>query len=72
MEAEFNIPKAQLIPIFERTMKNIIHDHQSALTGPLTRDDQITIHQNLNALVDDPFQAVYEAFVNAYQKENKQ
>ena len=69
MAVEFNLPKASLMPIFERTMKNIAHDHEMALTGPLVRDDQVTIERNLAALADDPFQMVYQAFVTAYQQE---
>ncbi len=71
MMEEFHIPKAHLIPIFKRTMSNIVDDHQAALTGPLVREDQITIDQNLDALSNDAFQGVYQAFVNAYKEEKQ-
>lgn len=66
-----NIPKEYLIPYCEQTMKNIVKDHHAALTGPLVRDDQITLNNNLNALENDAFEIVYRAFIKAYQEENK-
>jgi len=69
MYKEFDIPKEHLIPILQRSMSNIIDDHEAALTGPLMRGDQVTINENLAALSDDAFFDVYQAFVRAYKKE---
>ena len=38
------------------------------LTGPLVRNDTRTLQANLQALTGSPYQAVYQAFVNAYQQ----
>lgn len=71
MSTVMDIPKEHLLPLCEQTMRNILKDHHSALTGPLMRDDQTTINRNLNALKNDPFETVYRAFVKAYQEEHK-
>ena len=39
-----------------------------ALTGPLSRGDTETIVLHLKTLAGDPFQAVYAAFVRAYEQ----
>ncbi len=70
MVKEFKIPKSHLIPILERTMKNLVQDHQCALTGPLVRGDRATIWQHLEALSDDAFKDIYHAFASFYQKQN--
>jgi len=70
LEREFHIPKKHLMPILQRSLRNIEQDHESALTGPLKRGDQTTINKNLAALSDDAFYDVYRSFVTAYQKEN--
>ena len=41
------------------------------LSGPLSRGDHATIARNLDALAGDPFEAVYRAFVLAYEQQNK-
>ena len=70
LEQEFQIPKQHLIPILQRSLKNIEKDHEAALTGPLKRGDRETIKKNLEALSDDAFYSIYQSFVTAYQKEN--
>lgn len=45
--------------------ENIITHPQTALTGPISRNDQITIQKNLNALEGDPYQDIYKDFVRA-------
>jgi predicted short-subunit dehydrogenase-like oxidoreductase (DUF2520 family) len=47
---------------------NLISDPQSALTGPLVRNDVETIAKNLSALDGDPFQEIYKSFVSCYQR----
>lgn len=61
-----SLPKDALDPILERTFKNLLHNSQTALTGPLVRNDQKTIQSNLAALENDPLHAVYQTFVNLY------
>ena len=51
-------------------MTNLINNPQNALTGPLVRNDQQTIARKFKASnSNDPYQAVYQAFVKAYQQE---
>lgn len=68
MATKFNLPINNLMPFFKQTMLNIEKDHHNALTGPLVRDDYQTITNNINALKNDPFQAVYKSFVRCYQE----
>ena len=51
----------------EQVTENFIRDPESALTGPLVRNDAGTIARNLGSLDDNPLQHVYRAFVNLYQ-----
>ena len=45
---------------------------ESALTGPLTRNDQETIERNIHSLDGDPLQDLYRAFVRFYQSNERQ
>lgn len=45
---------------------NLLLNAESALTGPLTRGDMQTVKYNLQALQADPFQQVYQSFVQCY------
>lgn len=53
----------------QQIFANLMQDQANALTGPLVRNDQTTIAANLDALAGDAYQAVYQAFVTAYQQE---
>ncbi len=66
---KWQIPFEATHPILKQVMNNLLHNPNTALTGPLVRNDQTTIQNNLHALKDDPYHAVYNAFVNAYQQE---
>ena len=68
---EFNLPVEFAQPILQQSTQNLLENPQVALTGPLVRDDFKTIQENLNALVGDPFQLVYQSFVEAYQSRGK-
>lgn len=65
-EKEFNLPSHLAKPLMLQQTQNLYHAHQSALTGPLSRNDHLTIKKNLDSLVDDPFQSVYQSFVDCY------
>lgn len=71
LEDKWQIPPQAANPILQQVMQNIARDPHTALTGPLVRNDQKTIEKNLHALNDDPYQAVYQAFVSAYQQEKE-
>ncbi|WP_119344789.1 Rossmann-like and DUF2520 domain-containing protein [Facilibium subflavum] len=72
LEQRFDAPKTGLIAFANQTMKNIQHNPDTALTGPLVRNDQQTINSNLQSLAQDPFKGIYQSFVNTYQILKKQ
>jgi predicted short-subunit dehydrogenase-like oxidoreductase (DUF2520 family) len=65
---ELNIPAEIAHSYLEQQTQNIVKDPKTALTGPLTRDDHLSIEKNLAALAGDPFQKVYASFVECYEK----
>jgi 2-dehydropantoate 2-reductase len=68
LEKEFNLSPEIAHPYFLQQTKNIFTNPNTALTGPLVRNDVETIQKNLAALASDPFQEVYESFVKCYQQ----
>lgn len=68
MEDSFHLPATLLHPYLQRQMENLCRDHRSALSGPLVRNDRQTIQRNIQALHDDPSQAVYQSFVDYYKE----
>lgn len=68
MNTKFNLPINNLLPFLKQTMENIEKDYQNALSGPLVRNDHQTIADNINALENDTFQAVYKSFIRCYEK----
>lgn len=67
-EEAFNIPASFAYPYLRQQTENLLTDARNALTGPLVRNDDITIKKNVAALAGDPFQEVYMAFVECYKK----
>lgn len=67
LEQTFQLPKEIIYPYLEQTLYNLRHHSQQAITGPLVRNDTTTINANLTALTNDPFQKIYQAFVDAYK-----
>lgn len=67
----FQIPKSMIYPYLEQTLLNLQENDQHALTGPLARGDQATIQANLQALKNDPFQKIYQAFLETFLAEKK-
>ncbi len=65
---KFDLPPESLMPYLRQIARNIESHPNGALTGPLARGDQKTIDANLQALGDDPFADVYQAFVDAYSR----
>ncbi len=66
LRERFGIPASAAHPYLARVTANVMADTGRALTGPLSRGDTATITTNLKALDEDPFHAVYSAFVRAY------
>jgi predicted short-subunit dehydrogenase-like oxidoreductase (DUF2520 family) len=73
LENKFQLPKELAYPYLQQIFANLQdHQQQQMLTGPLARNDQQTITANLQALENDPFQKIYQAFVDAFTlKETK-
>ncbi len=61
-EQQFELPAAILHPYLKQLAENFIQAPESALTGPLARNDQPTIERNLNSLDGDPLQDLYARF----------
>ncbi|RZI47729.1 DUF2520 domain-containing protein [Rickettsiales endosymbiont of Peranema trichophorum] len=68
----FQIPEQVGYPYLEAICKNLITDHKAALTGPLVRNDQSTIEDNIKALSSDPYSKVYMAFIETFEQLQKQ
>ena len=66
-EQQLGLPAKTLHPYLRQIAGNFIQAPESALTGPLTRNDQQTMERNLDALDGDPLQDLYRAFVSFYQ-----
>ena len=63
----FQLKSDFIYPILQQTTENLKNNHQTALTGPLMRNDKITLQKHLNALEDDSFKEIYTAFINSYE-----
>ena len=69
LENEFNIPSSMAHAYLLQQTNNLITSPKTALTGPLVRGDRQTMMKHMDVLSDDPFQKIYEAFVQSYQRE---
>ena len=67
----FDWPAEVLQPYLERIAGNFVDHPESALTGPLVRNDTETIDRNLRSLDNDPLQNIYHAFVSFYREQEK-
>lgn len=67
-ERVLKIPSSFAHPYLKKQTENLLQNYQNALTGPLVRNDQITMQKNLDALKNDPFEKIYENFILCYRK----
>jgi len=67
----FGAKPEQLDNFLKRTTDNISNNYKSCLTGPLVRNDKITIEKNLKSLEQDSFHSVYLSFIQAYKESMK-
>ncbi len=70
-EQQLGLPATALQPYLEQVTRNFIQAPESALTGPLSRDDRQTIERNIHSLDGDALRDLYLAFVNFYQQGEK-
>ena len=54
-------------PLLSQAVSNFLNLGGSALTGPLVRQDQVTLQKHMRALENTPFHALYQAFIQFYQ-----
>ncbi|MCX6145628.1 MAG: DUF2520 domain-containing protein [Candidatus Kapabacteria bacterium] len=71
LESTLCIPKEAAFSYLKATTNNLLKDHTKALTGPLVRGDVVTISKNLEALRNDNFLPIYEAFITSWRKNNE-
>ncbi len=71
-EKELHIPPSFAHPYLQQQTKNLLSDAKNALTGPLIRGDEVTLKKNITALENDPFQEIYQSFVECYKKMNEE
>lgn len=71
LEQEFNIPHSFAHLYLQQQTKNLLSNHETALTGPLARGDDMTLEKNMAALSGDAFQSVYKSFVQANRGDQK-
>lgn len=70
-QTRIGLPSEVAFPYLRRIALNIQSHPHGALTGPIQRGDTQTIAANLTALDGDPYQAIYLAFIEAFEKSNK-
>lgn len=64
LESELHLPQSTGHAYLRQQMENLLADPAAAFTGPLARGDRGTIEKNLSALAGDPFQRIYQSFVD--------
>jgi 2-dehydropantoate 2-reductase len=67
LEQRLGLPKEAAYPYLQQIASNLMHHAEYALTGPLIRGDKLTIANHLQALSEDEFKNVYQAFVEMYE-----
>jgi hypothetical protein len=67
--SEFHLPAEIGHAYLRQQTENLLTDYASAFTGPLARGDRKTIRKNLQALEGDPFQRIYQSFVDLKEKQ---
>lgn len=68
-QQQLKLPKHILYPYLEKTLLNSIQQGKSCLTGPIVRNDKVTIDKNLAALKGSSLEAVYKQFIDFYKNE---
>jgi predicted short-subunit dehydrogenase-like oxidoreductase (DUF2520 family) len=66
MTGRFNINQKDLLPFLNQSFRNLAKDPAAALTGPIPRNDTLTLQRNLAALKRDDFYPIYKAFFEKY------
>lgn len=64
--AKMNIPHDAAHTYIDKVVSNTFSNPEKALTGPIVRKDIETIKANLDAIKDDPYNEIYQAFLKTY------
>lgn len=70
-EKRLGLSAESLHPYLAQVADNFVRAPETALTGPLSRDDRQTLARNINALEGDPLQGLYRAFVEFHQADTE-
>lgn len=71
MQENLKIKKEDLLPYLIQTFENLKNHSDTALTGPISRKDKSTLANNIAALENDEYQAIFKAFVTTHLPEFK-
>lgn len=63
---QLQLPPGILIPYLRQTFFNLADNPDTALTGPLSRQDWRTVDRHLDALKESPLREIYQAFVHMH------
>ena len=63
MSERYGVPREALAAYPRRILDNVLESGADALTGPVARGDDETIHAHLEALAGGPLRSAYEAFI---------
>ncbi|MEN0057192.1 MAG: DUF2520 domain-containing protein [Bdellovibrio sp.] len=64
--SSLNIPPEAAEVYVQQTVQNTLAQSHRALTGPLARKDVQTVQKNIEALTQDPYQQIYQAFLQVH------
>lgn len=67
-EKDLGLKPALMFPYMTQIFTNLMTQANDALTGPMVRNDKKTIILHLDALMGRPYQNLYYAFINFYEK----
>lgn len=70
--SDLGLPPETLDAFLEQVVENFTRAPETALTGPLTRGDAVTVDRNLAALEGDVLAPVYRAFLELWEAEEPQ
>ena len=69
LERELGVERQHALPYLESIARAIAGN--DALSGPLIRGDEATVQRNLSALRGDPFERVYQSFLDAFKEQGR-
>lgn len=66
MTKEWGVDAEHLTPFLKKTFENIQAYPETKFTGPLARQDQLTLNKNLMSLQHDEFHLIYKSFMQTF------